>query len=84
LLQQAKSRYGTLIVERGFICMLEVLIKLIRLEARVIEVPMVLASERRVGRSRMKLARTTLDYFRFLLRFNSRHERRANPGSQPR
>ncbi|MBK7945889.1 MAG: glycosyltransferase [Flavobacteriales bacterium] len=83
-LRVAQKRYGTLITEHGFICMLELLIKLIRTEARVIEVPMVLASERRIGRSRMKLMRTTLHYFRFLLRFNSRHGRRAHPSSQPR
>lgn len=73
-LQQARQRWPQLISEPGFICMLELLIKLIRVEARVIEVPMVLASQKRAGKSRMKLLKTTFDYFRFLWRFRSRND----------
>ncbi len=72
-LRKAAKRWPGLIQEHGFICMLELLIKLIRVDARVIEVPMVLASNKRIGKSRMKLVRTTLDYFRFLYRFRSRN-----------
>ncbi len=72
-LRKAAERWPDLIQESGFICMLELLIKLIRVDARVIEVPMVLASNKRIGRSRMKLMRTTLEYFRFLYRFRSRN-----------
>lgn len=71
-LRKAATRWPGLIQEPGFICMLELLLKMIRVEARVIEVPMVLASAKRVGRSNMKLTRTTLEYFRFLYRFRSR------------
>jgi dolichol-phosphate mannosyltransferase len=71
-LRKAHARWPALIQEPGFICMLELLLKLIRVDARVIEVPMVLASAKRVGRSNMKLTRTTLEYFRFLYRFRSR------------
>lgn len=70
-LQVAKARWPRLIEEAGFICMLELLVKLIRVDARVIEVPMVLASKKRIGRSRMKLVRTTFEYLRFLWRFRS-------------
>ncbi|MBK9174888.1 MAG: glycosyltransferase [Flavobacteriales bacterium] len=70
-LRAAKIRWPRLIEESGFICMLELLVKLIRVEARVIEVPMVLASKKRIGRSRMKLMRTTVEYLRFLWRFRS-------------
>lgn len=75
-LRKARARWPQLIAEPGFICMLELLIKLIRVDARVIEVPMVLASQKRIGRSRMKLVRTTLEYFRFLWRFRSENRRR--------
>ncbi|MBK7382219.1 MAG: glycosyltransferase [Flavobacteriales bacterium] len=68
-LRKVKERWTGLISEPGFICMLELLLKLIRVEARVIEVPMILASGKRIGKSNMKLARTTLEYFRFLVRF---------------
>lgn len=70
-LRAAKKRWPRLIEESGFICMLELLVKMIRVEAKVIEVPMVLASKKRIGRSRMKLMRTTVEYLRFLWRFRS-------------
>ncbi len=71
-LHRARDRWPKLIDESGFICMLELLTKLIRTDARVIEVPMVLSSQKRAGRSRMKVLRTTLEYFRFLWRFRSK------------
>lgn len=71
-LRRAKQQWPRLIEEQGFICMLEILLKMIRSGSRVIEVPMVLSSQKRAGRSRMKLVRTTWEYFRFLSRFRSR------------
>ncbi len=65
-LRSTRERTGVLIRETGFICMLEILVNMIGCEARVIEVPMVLRSNKRVGRSKMKMFRTTLAYFRFL------------------
>lgn len=73
-LLRAKQQWPHLIEEHGFICMLEILLKLIRSGSRVIEVPMVLSSQKRTGRSRMKLTRTTMEYFRFLWRFRSRSQ----------
>lgn len=70
-LQRARAQWPQLIEESGFICMLELLIKMIRTDSRVIEVPMVLASHKRAGRSRMKLVRTTWQYLRFLWRFRT-------------
>lgn len=71
-LREAAARWPRLIEEQGFICMLEVLLKLLDVRASVIEVPMVLASGKRADRSKMKLMRTTLSYFRFLARYRRR------------
>lgn len=66
LLQKVRSKYAKLITERGFLCMLEILIKCIHTEAKIIEVPMVLDSKRRKGKSKMKLLKTTIDYLNLL------------------
>lgn len=68
LLRSIKSKYGTLINENGFICMLEILLKAIRCNARVIEVPVRLNSLNRKGKSKMKIVKTSLTYLRFLLK----------------
>lgn len=67
LLERIKKYYPVLIRERGFICMLEILLKSIRANASIIEVPMVLRSEMRKGRSKMKILKTSLSYMRFML-----------------
>jgi dolichol-phosphate mannosyltransferase len=68
LLKKIKEKYGSLIAEPGFVCMLEILVRAIRCEAKIIEVPMQLHSSRRIGPSNMKVARTTVQYFRFLVK----------------
>ena len=68
LLKKIKSKYGNLIEENGFICMLEILTKAIHCEAKIIEVPMVLKSTKRLGKSKMKIVKTTMDYLKFLLK----------------
>jgi dolichol-phosphate mannosyltransferase len=68
LIRRIKEHFGTIIQEKGFISMLEVLVKAIRLDTRIIEVPMKLYSARRVGKSKMKIFRTTISYIRFLLK----------------
>ncbi len=67
LLRSVKERYGSMITEPGFISKVEILIKALRLQASVIEIPMVLESSRRKGRSKMKVITTTLAYLRVLL-----------------
>ena len=67
LIKKIKTRYGTIISENGFICMLEILIKSIRLEGKIIEVPMVLKSDKRIGKSKMKIMKTSIRYIHFLL-----------------
>lgn len=66
-LLEIKERYGTLIEERGFISMLEILLKFTKSGHRVIEVPTTLRSGQRKGNSKMRLLSTTLSYFKFLL-----------------
>ncbi|MBN2788767.1 MAG: glycosyltransferase family 2 protein [Candidatus Delongbacteria bacterium] len=65
---QIKNKYGVIIEEPGFICMVEVLIKAIRCKISIIEVPMVLSSNKRKGRSKMKIMRTMINYSAFLLK----------------
>lgn len=67
LLRRIKQNYPILINEKGFICMLEILLKAIKSEAKIIEVPMTLRSDERKGRSKMKIFKTSMSYLRFLL-----------------
>ena len=68
LLRRIQEKYKTIIVEPGFVCMLEILVKAIHCQARIIEVPMQLHSSKRIGKSNMKIVGTTLQYFRFLFK----------------
>jgi glycosyltransferase involved in cell wall biosynthesis len=69
-LRRIKEEYGQIISEVGFISMLEILIKHIKLNATIIEVPMKLNSANRKGKSKMKIFKTALSYLRFLWNFN--------------
>lgn len=68
LLKKVKAKHPVLIKETGFICMLEILVKSLKCEAKVIEVPMKLHSSKRQGQSKMKVFKTTLQYFKFLFK----------------
>ena len=68
ILQKIKQNNKQIIEEKGFICMLEILLKAIKEQASVIEVPMILKSEMRKGKSKMKIFKTTKAYLRFLLK----------------
>ncbi|NOR45881.1 MAG: glycosyltransferase [Candidatus Delongbacteria bacterium] len=68
LIRKINNKYGTIIKEPGFICMVEILIKSIRCNAKVIEVPMKLYSKKRQGKSKMKILSTGLSYMKFLLK----------------
>jgi dolichol-phosphate mannosyltransferase len=67
IIRRIKKSNPTVISENGFICMLEILIKAIKENANIVELPMILYSKKRVGNSKMKIFKTTLAYFRFLL-----------------
>jgi dolichol-phosphate mannosyltransferase len=59
--------YGAnVITEPGFVCMVELLIKFKVIKATVVETPMLLDSNIRVGDSKMKIIRTALSYFRVI------------------
>ncbi|MBN8703768.1 MAG: glycosyltransferase [Bacteroidetes bacterium] len=71
LIRQIKNSNPKIIAEKGFICMLEILLKAIALKARIIEVPMVLHSDVRKGKSKMKIVKTSLEYFKFFIRYRA-------------
>jgi dolichol-phosphate mannosyltransferase len=62
-LKKLQSAYGPGIVERsGFECMVEMTMKMVNLQISISEVPMVLDTQARVGKSRMKIAKTIRGY----------------------
>jgi dolichol-phosphate mannosyltransferase len=66
-LKAMRARYGDgFISTRGFECMVEILYRAARLGLRISEVPMVLDGSRRSGKSKMKVLRTSLAYFRLM------------------
>lgn len=67
LIEKIIEKYGEPIEENGFICMLEILLKSIKSYASIIEVPMVLFSEKRNDKSKMKVLKTSIRYLKFLI-----------------
>jgi dolichol-phosphate mannosyltransferase len=62
-LQRLQARYGPAILERrGFESMIEMLMKMMALGITISEVPMVLDTSLRAGRSKMKVLRTIVGY----------------------
>lgn len=62
-LQRLQQQYGPGIVERaGFECMVEMAMKIVFCGISISEVPMVLDTKARVGKSRMKIMRTIRGY----------------------
>lgn len=68
LIRKIRNDYTMIISEKGFVCMFEILLKAIRSEARIIEVPTVLRSQNRKDRSKMKVLRTTRQYLAYVTR----------------
>ena len=68
ILKKIKSSDSIIIKERGFICMIEILLKAVKNNARVIEVPMMLMSLQRKGKSKMKVFKTMMSYLKFLIK----------------
>lgn len=68
LLKNIKNKNGVIIEENGFICMIEVLVKAIHQNARIIELPMTLNSKKRVGKSKMKIFKTGIEYLKFFMK----------------
>ncbi len=72
LLKKVKQQYDVLISENGFICMLEILLKSISCNAKIIEVPMTLNSNKRIGKSKMKIFKTIFEYLIFVISFKKK------------
>ena len=73
-LKKAFEAYkGRLIEEPGFVCMVEMLIKLRRLPVKMEEVPMILRCSRRKGGSKMRKRQTMLAYLHLLFKETGKH-----------
>lgn len=69
LLRQAYARWGDrFISERGFSCMVDILIKLSLLDAIITEVPMILRYDRKPGKSKMNVRKTVTQTLSLLVR----------------
>jgi dolichol-phosphate mannosyltransferase len=81
-----QSFYGPRIIERrGFECMIELLLKMVYLGTTISEVPMVLDTNLRAGKSKMKIARTVFGYFALARRLPAWRATAATPSvSEPR
>jgi dolichol-phosphate mannosyltransferase len=67
LIAKIKQKHSTIIESTGFICMIEILLKAVRVNAKIIEVPMILKSNVRKGKSKMKILKTSWSYLKFLI-----------------
>jgi dolichol-phosphate mannosyltransferase len=64
ILRRLRDAYGdTFIRERGFACMLEVLLKIRSIGGRATEIPLILRYDMKAGASKMRVARTVRSYF---------------------
>lgn len=66
---------GRMIEEKGFVCMVEMLVKLSRLPLKISEVPMVLRCDMREGSSKMRRRNTINGYLAFMGKQLSRSRR---------
>jgi len=81
VLRKAYHTYGNgFIEEKGFVCAVDIFIKLQNLGIRVEEVPMILRCDRREGKSKMKTLLTMAAY----LRLFAREVIRASAGKRPK
>jgi dolichol-phosphate mannosyltransferase len=84
ILHSAGRIYGeNLVEEPNFVCMVEILIKLARIGAKIGEVPLVLRYDLKTGASKMKIGRTVARYFGLIWRYRILGELRKfdKPGS---
>jgi len=69
ILRRAYRVYGEKFIEdKGFVCAVEIFLKLQKIGARMAEVPMVLKCDRRQGKSKMKIVKTILSYLRLFIK----------------
>jgi len=73
LLQQALAVEGPRLIEsQGFVVMTELLVKLAPLRPRIVEIPLDLRYDRKVGPSKMPTGRTITGYLRLIFRRSGR------------
>ncbi len=63
-LSTAFSNDKNLMNNSGFSCVIEMLLKLRKMDFKIIEIPMILKSSKRVGKSKMPILKTILGYFK--------------------
>jgi len=69
LLKKASVHWGeTLVLEQGFACMVELLLKLRHWKPNVEEIPFFLRYDRKLGASKLKLFKTLLQYLKLAIR----------------
>ncbi len=83
LLQRALAAYGVRLIEsQGFVVMTELLVKLAPFSPRVVEIPLDLRYDRKVGGSKMPTMRTVAGYLRLMAPARPRARRRpGDPGT---
>jgi dolichol-phosphate mannosyltransferase len=82
LLQQAATFWGdSLIEEKGFACMVELLLKLLPLNPVIAEEPLFLRYDLKRSPSKLRIARTVLEYLRMAVRGRSWVKQRATTGT---
>jgi dolichol-phosphate mannosyltransferase len=65
VIQSLQKIYGDrIITSKGFECMIELSMKLVFINSRISEVPMILDSNKRIGKSKMPKIKTVLGYFK--------------------
>ena len=65
VIKDLQEKYSPEILElAGFECMVEMLLKMIYLKKSISEVPLILDTSLRVGKSKMKIMRTVRGYFK--------------------
>jgi dolichol-phosphate mannosyltransferase len=72
-LKTLADRFDPLIEETGFICQVELLHKSQLSSLRIAEIPTRVYSERRIGKSKMKLIKTAFQHLRFLMKTMLKH-----------
>lgn len=77
VLRRAVDRYGVLVEADGFACMLDLLLKMGGVGARVVEVPIELRYDRKRGASKLRVLRTVAETMRVLRRHRSAPPRPA-------
>jgi dolichol-phosphate mannosyltransferase len=73
-LKKIADRFDPLIEETGFICQVELLRKSRLAGLKILEIPTRVYSERRIGKSKMKLIKTAVEHLRFLLKTIIKHK----------